>query len=162
MLRTWLPDPSFSESAKLLHDEEIHKVRGDVLFLLDVLAGRYQHMRHNPAVTMWRGSELMLVAYGTIVCQEWQARGRPDKLGERIFAFAEEALRTNALNPEENGNKPWWLGNDGFHQSHKSGLISLRPHYYQKFWPNISRDLPMVMPGPTAPGGGRLQLKEAS
>lgn len=161
MLRTWLPDPSFQETARVLHDAEVHRVRQDVVFILDVLCGRYQHMRHNPTVTMWRGCELMLISYGVNICTEWQARGKNDKLGERIFGYAEEALRTGALNPQENGNRPWWLGHAGFHQSHKSGLIALRAEHYKQLWPSVAADLPMVMPGPTAPGGGR-QVKEAS
>ena len=162
MLRTWLPVPSFQETALVLHNEELHKVRKDVLYILDVLAGRFQHMKHNPSVTMWRGSELVLVAYGVNMCTEWKARGQRDKLSDRIFAYAEEALRTNALNPKDNGNIPWWLGNVGFHESHKSNLIALRPEHYQTIWPSVAADLPMVMPGPTASGGGRLKVKEAS
>lgn len=162
MLRTWLPDPSFQVSASLLHDAEVHRTRTDVIFILEVLAGRQKHMRHSPPVTMWRGSELMLIAYGTAMCEEWKSRGQRDSLGDRIFAYATEAFETGALNPHDNGNKPWWLGNEGFHMSHKSGLIALRPEFYRPKWPTVGADLPMVMPGPTAPGGGRLQLKEAS
>lgn len=161
MLRTWLPDESFPESAKLLHDAEVHKVRQDVLFILHVLAGRHQHMQHNPSVTMWRGCELMLIAYGSNMCTEWKARGNQEKLNDQMLAFAEEAFRTGVLGPEQNGNKPWWLGNPGFHESHRSGLIALRPEHYKNIWPKVAPDLPMVMPGPTAPGGGRLKVKES-
>ena len=157
MLRTWLPDDSFVKSATLLRDAEVHRIRQDVLFILNTLAGRNDHMRHSPHVVMWRGAEFSLVAYGVTMCREWKTRGQRDKLEDQIYAFGEEALRTGAMNPKDNGNQPWWLGNEGFHLSHRSGLISLDSHYYKKIWKDVPADLPMVTPVPTAPGGGRLK-----
>src|SRR5687768_8664149 len=83
VLRTWLPDESYVRSATLLHDEEVHKVRQHVYYILEVLAGRQQHMRHSPTVTMWRGAELSLVAYGVTMCREWKTRGQKDSLEEK-------------------------------------------------------------------------------
>ncbi len=157
MIRTWLPSSTFATSATVLHDDEVYRVRQHALFILEVLAGHNQHMRHNPSVTMWRGSELMLVSYGVTMCREWRTRGHDDKLEQRIYAFGQEALDQNVFTPEANGNKPWWLGNDGFHLSHQSNLIALRPDFYKKVWPDVPADLPMVMPAATAPGGGRLR-----
>ena len=157
MLRTWLPDDSFVKSATLLRDDEVHRVRQDVLFILNTLAGRNPHMKHSPHVVMWRGAELALVSYGVMMCREWKTRGQRDKLEEQIYAFGEEALTTGALNPVDNGNQPWWLGNVGFHLSHRSGLVKLSPEYYGKIWRGLSPDLPMVSPGPTAPGGKRAE-----
>lgn len=157
MLRTWLPSSTFVTSASVLHDEEVHRVRQHTLFILEVLAGRNQHMKHNPVVTMWRGSELMLVSYGVTMCREWRTRGHDDKLESRIYAYADEALEHAVFSPEANGNKPWWLGNDGFHLSHQSNLVALRPEFYGKAWPSVPAGLPMVTPAATAPGGGRAK-----
>lgn len=153
MLRTWLPDKSFVSSATLLHDNEVFRVRQHALFILNTLAGRNNHMRHSPHVVMWRGSELALVSYGVTMCREWRQRGNEDKLEPQILAFGQEGLDTEALSPELHGNRPWWLGNEGFHLSHKSGLIALNPEYYGVLWKNIPPYLPMVTPSPTAPGG---------
>ncbi len=157
MLRTWLPADTFIASATLLHDNEVYRIRQHVLFILNVLAGRHQHMRHSPHVVMWRGAELQLVAYGTTMCREWRQRGHDDKLEAQIYAFGEEALRIGTLTPQLNGNKPWWLGNEGFHLSHRSGLVKINPEYYKTLWKDVSPDLPMVSPDPTGPGGVRMK-----
>ncbi len=158
MIRTWVPEPTFAASATVLHDEEVFRVRQHALFILGVLAGHNQHMRHNPVVTMWRGAELILVSYGVTMCREWRTRGHSDKLEEQIYAYGEEALRTNVFSPDINGNQPWWLANEGFHLSHRSNLINLRPDFYGKIWPGVPKDLPLVMPTGTAAGGGRLAM----
>lgn len=156
MIRTWVPESTFVASASILHDEEVFRVRQHALFILGVLAGHNQHMKHSPVVTMWRGSELILVSYGVTMCREWRTRGNSDKLESQIYAYADEALSANIFTPDVNGNMPWWLGNEGFHMSHRSNLMSLRPDFYSKLWSGVEPGLPLVMPAGTAVGGGRL------
>lgn len=151
MICTWLPLADFKESAQVLYDGELHRQREHALFVLQVLAGQHQHMKFNTTVNSWRGGEIHLVAYGAAMCDEWTSRGYPDKLKERILGYGLEGIETGIWTPEENGHRPWWLDAAGVHMSHKSNLIQRRPSFYRDIWPDVSDQLPMVMPSPRLP-----------
>lgn len=150
-LQTYLPVPDFEESAKLLSNRHLERQRRDVYTILEVLAGLRDNWRNRPAVAMWRGSELVLFEYGIKMCREWQARGNRDEMEERILSFVQDSMVVGIWTPDNNQEMPWWLGNPGFHLSHKSNLIREEPEHYRRLWPDVSDNLPLVWPDAKRP-----------
>lgn len=85
---------------------------------------------------MWKGYEASLVKYGIAICDEWIIRGYKDTCKDKIKLFY------NYFGEQE--VKPGWLGNEEFHDSHKSNLLRKFPEHYGKFGWKVSNDLSYV------------------
>ena len=143
-MQTFLPYPEFDKSAACLDMRRLGKQRVETLQILNSLAkerqsqeigkGWYKH----PARNMWRGYEESLIEYGLVICEEWIQRGYKDtcwnKIHEHKVTFNGKILT------------PPWIGNEAFHQSHRSSLLRKEPSYYRKFWPHEPDDIPYVWP----------------
>lgn len=134
-MQTFLPYPSFEETARILDYRRLGKQRVEGLQILNIIQrpeyiGRW--MNH-PAVKMWRGYDMALKLYVNTMIEEWKRRGyrntmlyydiRPDEL---IY--------------------PWWVGDTAFHDSHKSNLLRKYPEYYRQFGWDVPDDLPYMWP----------------
>jgi len=139
-INTFLPYPSFSESARVLDDKRLGKQRLEVVQILLVLAGRRKGWRGHPAVLMWRGYETSLAEYGIEICREWVRRGFRDNMGQKI---REISSLSDSISISEN---PPWLGNSEFHRSHQSNLLRKNPTHYGKYFPGVPDDLPYLWP----------------
>ena len=140
-MQTFLPSPSYDESARLLDYKRLGKQRVETKQILLALPKITGGWRNHPATKMWRGHEVSLCQYGLAMCWEWQRRGYKDSLHD----FFADALHQY----EEDGRTfmpPPWLGDDAVHASHRSNLLRKDPVFYGTYGWAESDDLPYVWP----------------
>jgi hypothetical protein len=144
-MQTFLPYPSFRNSAACLDTKRLGKQRVEtkqLLLALGVPVGQHQPKKtawaNHPAAKIWKGHEYHLAAYGMVVCVEWRSRGYKDSLLEQF------AVLTNRLFDQQ--CKPPWLGSYDFHASHRSNLLRKDAVWYSRFGWAEPDDLPYVWP----------------
>lgn len=136
-MQTFLPYPSFTDSARVLDNRRLGKQRVETLQILKALTLPTYGWQSHPAVKMWRGFERGLVAYGIAICDEWRSRGFQDTCLDKIHQFV-------ALHPDSGGS-PGWLTPD-LCLSHQSNLLRKDRAHYGPLFPNVPDDLPYVWP----------------
>ena len=151
-MQTFLPIESFRESAAVLDNKRLGKQRVEckqILLCLGVPVGEHKphssKWRNHPAVKMWAGYELPLVAYSAVVCREWRRRGFQDTLFSQFMALWNNwtAGRGEILYPP-------WFGQPAFHASHRSNLLRKDFDHYSKFGWTEPPNLPYFWPSVTA------------
>lgn len=123
-MQTFLPYPSFAETAKVLDFRRLGKQRVETLQILKSLTFGGGWSNH-PCVAMWKGGERYLIEYGVAICEEWIKRGYKDTCLNKIKEYARYF---------NNSARPEWLGNEAFHLAHRSNLLRKDPGYYRRFW----------------------------
>ena len=142
-MQTFLTDPSFVKSARVLDRQRLGKQRVECLQMLNVFAGVTTGWGNHPAKLMWNGHELSLLKYGLTVCHVWHVeRGYKDTCRGKMRALYPEATMAdiNAAEP------PSWVGDPDFHRAHQSNLIRKRPDIYGPLFPGVPDDLPYIWP----------------
>ena len=71
-MQTFLPEVTFTASAKALDNKRLGKQRVEVLQLLRALSGESKGWVNHPACKMWHGFEMALAVYGLAICDEWK------------------------------------------------------------------------------------------
>lgn len=144
-MQTFLPYPSFVESARVLDRARLGKQRVEALQLLRAVTIPTYGWRHHPAAKMWRGYVPALTRYGLDMTDAWIERGHTDSVRPQILEFAPDVdvLRQDEL------DLPPWLGDDALHLSHRSNLIRKDPEHYGGLFPGVPDDLPYVWPPET-------------
>jgi len=137
-MQTFLPVPDFAESARLLDTARLGKQRVETYQIVRTLDGVTRGWRNHPAVRMWRGYEPALLRYGLAICDEWDRRGYPDTVRDKLSAHLREADRAVHL--------PSWLGDDRLHASHRSNLLRKDPDFYGTYGWTEPPDLPYYWP----------------
>ena len=148
-MQTFLPYADFARSAAVLDPRRLGKQRVEVLQVLRAIIVPNYGWRHHPAAKMWKGYEEALGAYGVAVCREWCRRGHADTCDVKIRAeLAKLGVTTVREQPdlEAAGALPPWLGEEGFHRSHRSSLLNKDPEWYGRFFTDVPPDLPSVWP----------------
>ncbi|MGQ1838418.1 MSMEG_6728 family protein [Kocuria turfanensis] len=145
-MQTFLPYPDFTRSARALDRKRLGKQRVEALQVLRAATvpgyGWYRH----PATAMWTGHVPALVAYGRAMVDEWTARGGADSTAWQIREFAPEAWDRY---PDDGvAHPPPWLGDDAFHRSHRSKLLSKDQELYRDVFPDDTAGLDYVWPEP--------------
>lgn len=124
-MQTFLPYREFLYTAKSLDMRRLGKQRVEVLQLLKVI--RYDIKStpwyNHPAAQMWIGYDGALQIYGKQICLEWVRRGYRDTCYQKISEI-------DVLNKT---GKPWWLGDENFHSSHRAALLAKDPTHYGQF-----------------------------
>jgi len=133
-MQTFLPYPSFAQSAQCLDRQRLGKQRVEALQLLKALNGETKGWVNHPCVKMWKGYEECLILYGLVICQEWGNRGYKDTCLAKILAYRKDGSFT----------WPSWLGHKAFHDSHKSNLLRKDPVHYSQFGWDVPNNLPYV------------------
>lgn len=133
-MQTFLPFPSYEESAACLDRQRLGKQRIEVLQLCRAITEGGSYSNH-PAAKMWEQYIGQLVVYGQVICREWTRRGYRDTCYDKISVYAEYG----------NLIYPFWIGNKDFHDSHKSNLLRKDPIYYSQF-NFLPNNLPYVWP----------------
>ncbi len=138
-MNTFLPYPSFEETARVLDRRRLGKQRIEALEILRIIENPSSRSmwRWHPAVLMWDGFSPLLAAYGLVTCEEWKQRGYRDNLMSEIYQI---------VTPGTTSLSPWWLGDDRLHESHKSNLLRKAPEHYRRYWPDLRDDLPYWWP----------------
>ena len=140
-MQTFLPSPSYSDSARMLDNRRLGKQRVETKQILLALGKTSGGWVNHPATKMWRGYEVELCQYGLNMCCEWIRRGYKDTLSEFFMnALWEYESDGRTLAP------PPWLGEENFHASHRSNLLRKAPDFYAQFGWTEPADLPYVWP----------------
>jgi hypothetical protein len=124
-MQTFLPYASFAQSAKVLDKKRLWKQVVEADQILDALLDRPTKTgkprtgwKNHPAVIMWKGYELALAHYRNIMLTESINRAKINTSKQHI------QINNNYL------EFPWWLGNQQFHDSHKSNLLRKDYSFY--------------------------------
>jgi len=147
-VQTFLPYPSFAESAAALDSPRLGKQRVETLQLLRANTVPGYGWRHHPAAKMWAGRLPALVAYGLAMVDEWVGRGHPDTVRPQLLEFAPEVDGV----AQELLPMPVWLGDEAFHLAHRSNLVRKDPVHYVPLFGDIPDDLPYIWPAGASDG----------
>ena len=139
-MQTFLPYPDFVKSAQCLDNKRLGKQRVECLQILRTLAGITKGWQNHPAVKMWKGREHNLILYGMAMCREWIERGFKDTCYDKISSFYK------LFNGKYIYANPHFIGNEEFHNSHRSNLLRKDKEYYSKFKWDVPDNLPYVWP----------------
>ncbi|GAA3738176.1 MSMEG_6728 family protein [Streptomyces tremellae] len=149
-MQTFLPWPGFARSAAVLDPRRLGKQRVEALQVLRGLTVPGYGWRHHPAVRMWAGYEEALVRYGWEMCRAWSAGGRADTCAATLgadYAAHRPGARVRAEQELAGaGELPPWFGDEAFHLSHRSALVTKDPEYYGPVFPGVPAGLPYVWP----------------
>ena len=131
-MQTFLPYKNFRRTARVLDFRRLGKQRVEAFQILKAIreGGGWQN---HPAVNMWRGFERALEYYFNIISSEWVSRGYKHNMG-----FYEVGL--------DDIDFPLWLGDENFHEAHRSRLIQKFPEHYEPLFPDTPKDLPYIWP----------------
>lgn len=143
-MQTFLPYPSFADSAASLDPLRLGKQRVETLQLLRANTVPDYGWRHHPAAKMWAGRLPALVAYGLAMTDAWTALGRADTVRDQLLEFAPEVDGM----PQGAIPMPYWLGDEAFHLAHRSNLVRKDPEFYRPLFGGVPDDLPYVWPKP--------------
>jgi hypothetical protein len=126
-MQTFLPWEDFEKTAACLDRQRLGKQRVETLMIARIMAGQPSSWKNHPAVLMWRGCPATLLDYQAAICFEWKVnRG-----------YSDNCLReTQDLLMAERGpshDRPWWLGDEEFHLSHRANLRRKDPAFYADF-----------------------------
>ena len=126
-MQTFLPYPTYSQSAHVLDRQRLGKQRSESLQILRTLVGLTSGWSNHPAVRMWRGYESALATYTWIVCAEWRNRGYKDTVKDKVLDLTEEFnIRSGPLYPP-------WLTDSPLCSTHRAALLYKLPEHYSKF-----------------------------
>lgn len=160
-MQTFLPYPSFAESAAVLDRQRLGKQRVETLQILQVLTGarlvsstrppgsvrplplppeewRVESVAargwsHHPAVLMWTGHLAALGDYQRAICAEWTGRGYRDTCADKT-AF----LLAATGQADDEPALPGWLGDSRFHAAHRGTLLAKDPDWYGRLgWDDV-------------------------
>jgi len=147
-MQTFLPYPSYKQSAEILDYKRLGKQRLEGLSILylcfrhhgrdlregftfsdkkaDALWKQYQN---HPAVLMWIDHELALSHYIHAICREWVNRGYKDRQQLNLNRLYKHGAFDNYMTDAV----PFWFGDRLFHASHRSMLYKKDPEHYHMF-----------------------------
>lgn len=134
-MQTFLPYPSFIDSAKCLDYRRLGKQRVETKQILLALSDPTYGWQNHPIVKMWIGHIPALALYGYTICTEWKARGYKDTLQEYFYNYFDLLADSEIIYPS-------WLGDARIHDSHKSNLLRKYPEWYSQFNWNVPDNLP--------------------
>jgi len=146
-MQTFLPYADYEKSAQALDRQRLGKQRVEAMQIFKALLAEYEGTdygwKNHPATRMWRGHAMSLANYAIIMCVEWMGRGYEDTCSRKI-----SDLRLQIIKYEPKVKPPCWLGDEAFHDSHKSNLLRKLPAHYSQFGWEVSDALPYVWPSP--------------
>lgn len=126
-MQTFLPESDFNKTAKHLDRKRLIKQSVENLQILKSLAGLYNKSgawKNHPAVKMWKGHEDWLFLYNESIIKEILMRGYKNN----TYIEFDKIYEDNFLGLES--DKPWWLGDEKLHYSHKGRLFEKDPEKY--------------------------------
>lgn len=140
-MQTFLPYPSYADSARALDYRRLGKQRVECKQILLAMSKTEGGWRNHPATRMWRNHEIELCWYSLAMCDEWIARGYQDTLSPFFLSIYGDFMADG-----RNEAPPAWLGDEAFHASHRSNLLRKDPEFYGKYNWKEPQDLPYIWP----------------
>lgn len=148
MVNTFLPFPSFHDSAKCLDKKRLFKqliecrqiasAMGVYLVKNNGIPYSNKGWKNHPAKKMWEGYVDCLMDYHDAILYECLLRGIKTEIG---FYYDPVVQRT--FYPEY---FPWWIGRKEFHESHQSNLLRKDFSHYGPIFGDIPDDIPYWWP----------------
>jgi hypothetical protein len=147
-MQTFLPYPSFSESARVLDSKRLNKQILEATQILRILArlrkGEKPGYMHHPAVKAWAGCEWTLFKYIGDCCRLWFWRNNPERLHKcyiQAFDIIGDVGKMYVLRHPGDPRDlyidkkavPCWLGNPAVHSAHRARLLAKDPEHYGQF-----------------------------
>ena len=123
ILITFLPLPSFEETAKVLDMRRLGCQRSECLLLLKTLYGEDTRWQYHKIVSMWAGYEFALAVYGCNICAEWIRRGYKDTTLPKIAAYL----------PQDSSKIIYPSWDERLYSSHRAALLYKAPEWYVRF-----------------------------
>ncbi len=117
-MQTFLPYPSFKQSAKCLDMKRLGKQRVEAMQIENCLLGISSGWKNHPAVKMWKGYLPALRQYRREMTLEWISRG----------------YKNTMEIPEDNSKivLPKWFGGK-IHETHRSKLLQKDYDFYSQY-----------------------------
>ena len=148
-MQTFLPVRSFVKSAEFLDTKRLGKQRVEAAQIAEILLNQpilpknlqsivpfnreFMAWSNHPAVLMWKNHDQWLLNYLDCTIGEWCSRDYNNTIQVPNYDCSNQV-------------PPAWLGDEKFHQSHRSNLIRKDPLFYSKFWPEEADNLPYFWP----------------
>ena len=149
-VQTFLPWPSFADTAAALDTRRLGKQRVEVIQIARAILVPGYGWANHPATLMWRDHVEALESYLGAICDEWARRGFEDTCRATVrHDLAAAGVAGGGRSQEalaEAGLLPGWLGDDALHRSHRSALLRKDPLHYRPLFPDDPDDLPYVWP----------------
>lgn len=127
-MQTFMPYPSFTETARCLDYRRLGKQRIEARQIIGLLEEKEKGVDisklpwgNHPAVKLWDGYLDSLKIYYNTIVYEWISRGYENNLP--IY----HVKRDKFIPP------PPWFGDRDFHDRHKSNLLRKNSEYYSQF-----------------------------
>lgn len=128
-MQTFLPYPSFFDSAAALDPVRRGKQCSEALQILRIVTGDTADWKNpkawanHPAVRMWRGHAYPLSLYLTVMLAVDAGYYQRDLRAE--YHRLRRIIPTLTASPD-----PPWLGREDLHLSHRANLVRKKPEYY--------------------------------
>jgi hypothetical protein len=123
-MQTFLPLPSFKESAQALDRQRLQKQLVETLQIMKAVTDPTYGWQHHPAVNQWRGYEAALLMYQKACCDEFRRRGYTTDLDDKTQRVFEEFVLAGVSRHDiPSLFEPWYIGVPKYHESHRSNLL---------------------------------------
>lgn len=133
-MQTFLPYPDFKQSLECLDYRRLGKQRLEAFQILNIILNRTDKKgwRNHPAVLMWKNYPNALKEYYNTALQTWINKGyknnmKFEKISGKIIY-------------------PAFVGDEDFHNSHKSNLLRKKFDFYSQYNWNLPDNLPYLWP----------------
>lgn len=156
-MQTFLPYPSFHESASVLDSTRLWKQLLEARQIFTSLSDPTYGWQHHSAVRMWRGYRGALYRYATQIY--FECIKREIDAGIEFGKFVALVVDFGIIKHADYNDQPFWLGRPEFHLSHQSNLIRKDLCFYRPLFPGVPNDLPYVWPHPLTKPDGTYKLK---
>lgn len=147
-MQTFLPYKNFRKCAEVLDNRRLNKQIVECQQILSCITGIYPYSTpenrgwiNHPAVGMWRCFPYQLYRYMKFCHKEWIKRGNKR---HKSYQYVKE----NIAPVLEKCEKPPFLDDEDFLESHRSNLLRKNPEHYEKFFEG-RKDLPLIWPTKT-------------
>jgi len=127
-MQTFLPYADFTKCAESLDDKRLMKQRVETYQILNCLAGESKGWRNHPVTKMWTDHQDWLFEYHIATCKEVDRRGFKDTTLDKFSRLF--AKKWGLYFKTE---RPWWLGHEPLHYSHRGRLYEKNPEWYTTF-----------------------------
>lgn len=139
-MQTFVPFPSFAETAACLDRQRLGKQRLETKQILQTLLGEIEGWPNHPATTAWEGYEEGLAVYGLYVSAEWRERGYKDN---QFVWFQEKRLELRTHRRRFTKFPPW-VSDTAVNIAYQELLMWKDPDHYAGFFPYVME--PFIQP----------------
>ena len=125
-MQTWLPSPSFAESAQILDYRRLGKQRVEARQILKALRDDSHGYSNHPMVRAWEGYEIALKVYMDVHILEWEHRNYNNNMEYNYQNLV------NLRKAYDYMDEPDWIGGK-IHSAHRSNLLEKNEKFYGQY-----------------------------